>query len=60
HDPEPPGEDYPMFNLDNVMLTPHTAARVPQAMAQMCEVVFDIIAVLQGRQPQYPALEGSF
>lgn len=60
HDPEPPGEDYPMFSLENVTLTPHTAARVPQAMAQMCDVVFDIIAVLQGKEPQYPALKGAF
>ena len=55
HDPEPPPEDYPMFGLDNVMLTPHIAARVPQAVENMCDVVYDIVAVLQGRDPQYPA-----
>ena len=55
HSPEPPPEDYPMFGLENVTLTPHTAARVPQAVENMCDVVFDIIAVLQGRPPQYPA-----
>ena len=60
HDPEPPGEDYPLFGLDNAFLTPHTAARVPQAMANMCKVVEDIIAVLEGRPPRYPAQDGAF
>ncbi|MFP4105193.1 MAG: NAD(P)-dependent oxidoreductase [Phycisphaerae bacterium] len=57
HDPEPFGRDYPMLQvLDrNVILTPHIAARVPQAMENMCDVVHDIIAVLEGRQPDWPA-----
>jgi len=57
HDPEPPPPDYPMFGLDhdNVILTPHIAARVPEAMDRMCDVVFDVTAVLSGRAPKYPA-----
>ncbi len=56
HDPEPPPPDYPMFGLgDNVILTPHIAARVPQATANMCKVVQDVVAVLQGQPPEYPA-----
>ena len=55
HDPEPPGRDYPMFGLDNVILTPHIAARVPEAIRRMCDVVRDVVAVLEGRQPEYPA-----
>ena len=55
HDPEPPPEDYPLFGLDNVILTPHIAARVPEAMERMCDVVYDIVAVLQGRKPRFPA-----
>ncbi|MCP4376057.1 MAG: hypothetical protein GY794_07785 [bacterium] len=55
HDPEPPPEDYPLFGLDNVTLTPHIAARVPQAVENMCDVVYDVVAVLQGRSPEYPA-----
>jgi phosphoglycerate dehydrogenase-like enzyme len=55
HDPEPPTDDYPLFGLENVILTPHVAARVPQAVAAMCDVVYDIVAVLEGRQPQYAA-----
>jgi len=55
HDPEPPPEDYPLFGLENVILTPHVAARVPDAVQRMCDVVHDIVAVLEGKPPAYPA-----
>jgi len=56
HDPEPPGPDYPMFGLgQNVILTPHIAARVPEAMERMSNVVYDIIGVLGGKPPKFPA-----
>jgi len=55
HHPEPPPADYPLFGLDNVILTPHIAARVPDAVQRMCDVVRDVVAVLQGRAPKYPA-----
>ncbi|MCK4601870.1 MAG: phosphoglycerate dehydrogenase, partial [Phycisphaerae bacterium] len=59
HAPEPPPADYPMFSLgeagENVILTPHIAARVPQAIGNMCDVVYDVIAVLEGRTPKFPA-----
>ena len=45
---------------ENVILTPHVAARVPAAMEAMCDVVYDVIAVLEGKAPQYPAEEGSY
>jgi D-3-phosphoglycerate dehydrogenase len=57
HDPEPPPTDYPLFGLENVILTPHVAARVPDAVQRMCDVVFDVVAVLEGRPPQFPAAE---
>ncbi len=55
HDPEPPPADYPLFGLDNVILTPHIAARVPEAVQNMSDVVYDVVAVVEGRSPQYPA-----
>jgi phosphoglycerate dehydrogenase-like enzyme len=55
HDPEPPTADYPLWGLENVTLTPHIAARVPQAVQNMCDVVHDVVAVVEGRPPQYPA-----
>jgi D-3-phosphoglycerate dehydrogenase len=55
HDPEPPPPDYPLFGLPNVILTPHVAARVPEAVERMCDVVYDVVAVLQGRPPKFPA-----
>jgi len=60
HEPEPPPADYPLWGVDNVILTPHVAARVPAALAAMCDVVKDIAAVIEGRAPQYPAREGSY
>jgi D-3-phosphoglycerate dehydrogenase len=55
HDPEPPPPDYPMFGLENVILTPHIAARVPDAVQRMCDVVHDVARVLEGETPEYPA-----
>ena len=60
HEPEPPPLDYPLYGLENVILTPHVAARVPDALSAMCDVVKDVVAVLQGHAPQYPAEEGSY
>lgn len=60
HNPEPPPMEYPLFGLENVLLTPHIAARVPAATAAMCEVVYDVVRVLSGETPHYPAVEGSY
>jgi len=60
HNPEPPPADYPLYGLENVILTPHIAARVPAAMRAMSDVVEDIVRVLRGESPAYPAAEGSY
>ena len=57
HDPEPPPPDYPLYGLDNVLLTPHIAARVPAATKAMSDVVYDVMRVLRGQPPEYPAAE---
>jgi len=53
--PEPPKPDFPLLGLDNVLLTPHLAARTFTALENMSWVVRDIIDVLEGRVPKYPA-----
>jgi len=54
-DPEPPWEDFPLLGLPNVLLTPHLAARTFTAMENMSWVVRDVMEVLEGRKPKYPA-----
>lgn len=53
--PEPPGPDFPLVGLDNVLLTPHLAARTQTALENMSWVVRDVVEVLTGRAPKYPA-----
>ena len=55
HDPEPFGEDYPLLGMGNVRLAPHLASRTDAAMLNMSWVVRDVIEVLEGRQPKFPA-----
>jgi D-3-phosphoglycerate dehydrogenase len=54
-DPEPPRADYPLLGFDNVLLTPHMAARTYTAIENMSWVVRDVMDVLNGRTPNYPA-----
>lgn len=54
-DPEPPKSDYPLLGFENVLLTPHMAARTQTAMENMSWVVRDVIDVLNGKPPKYPA-----
>jgi phosphoglycerate dehydrogenase-like enzyme len=53
--PEPPKPDFPLLGLDNVLLTPHLAARTYTALENMSWVVRDVLAVLEGQKPKYPA-----
>jgi phosphoglycerate dehydrogenase-like enzyme len=53
--PEPPGPDFPLLGFDNVLLTPHLAARTYTAIENMSWVVRDVMAVLEGRRPAHPA-----
>jgi phosphoglycerate dehydrogenase-like enzyme len=54
-DPEPPQADYPLLGLDNVLLTPHLAARTHTAIENMSWVVRDVLEVLHDRPPKHPA-----
>ena len=53
--PEPPPRDFPLLGLDNVILTPHLSARTYTAIETMSCVVRDVVEVLEGRPPKYPA-----
>lgn len=54
YEPEPIPMDHPLNKLDNVVLSPHMTAPTDEAMLRMAIVVSDILAVIQGRQPQNP------
>lgn len=53
--PEPPPADFPLLGFDNVILTPHLAARTGTALANMSWVVRDVVGMLEGRTAKYPA-----
>ncbi|MBI5837465.1 MAG: 3-phosphoglycerate dehydrogenase [Candidatus Eisenbacteria bacterium] len=55
HDPEPITRDYPLLGLPNVALAPHLASRTETAMRNMSWVVRDVMEVLEGRVPEFPA-----
>ena len=55
HDPEPPLPGDPLFGLPNARHLPHLASRTDEALENMSWVVRDIAAVLEGREPKYPA-----
>jgi D-3-phosphoglycerate dehydrogenase len=52
---EPPAKNNPLFKLDNIVVTPHSAANTNNAMIGMAMVVEDVIRVLEGVKPKYPA-----
>ena len=54
-DPEPPNPDFPLLGMENVWLTPHMAARTHTAIENMSWVVRDVMAVLDGNRPRFPA-----
>lgn len=56
HEPEPPPEDYPLWGLENVRLLPHLASRTHRAMSNMSWVVRDVVKVLRGEEPRWPAV----
>jgi D-3-phosphoglycerate dehydrogenase / 2-oxoglutarate reductase len=56
YDPEPPAIDNPLFQLDNVVLTPHLASFTEEGRRRMgLMVAEDVLRVLRGERPLYPA-----
>jgi len=54
-DPEPPPSDHPLLSAPNGVLTPHIASRSYEGITAMNDVVDDVIGVLTGKEPMYPA-----
>lgn len=52
---EPPPADHPLFALDNVVITPHSAALTVESMDRMgLHAAQGIDDVLNGRMPEWP------
>jgi D-3-phosphoglycerate dehydrogenase len=56
---EPPVRDHPLFELDNVILTPHIGALTFEASKRgEWGAAEDVIRVLEGKKPKNPVVEG--
>ena len=51
---EPLPPDNPFKDMDNVIITPHMASHTREGLLAMAMVVKDVIAVLEGRPPEFP------
>jgi D-3-phosphoglycerate dehydrogenase len=54
YEPEPLPKDSPLLKMNNVVLSPHMAAHTDEALYRMAMVVADVLAVIEGRKPEYP------
>ena len=54
-DPEPLPPDHALLSAPNTIFTPHIGARSPGGQARMEKVVEDVIRVLKGEPPLFPA-----
>ena len=53
-EPEPPSQDNPLYNFDNVILSPHLAGVTPEAAIAASEsAAKQILQVLQGEKPPH-------
>ena len=54
YDPEPPLKDNPLFALENILLSPHSAALTEECVIRMATGAAEgIVDVLSGKKPQY-------
>ncbi|MCE5337026.1 MAG: hydroxyacid dehydrogenase [Desulfobacteraceae bacterium] len=51
---EPIGGDHPFCSMDTFVGTPHMSAHSEEAMIKMSLVAKDVLAVLEGREPEFP------
>jgi D-3-phosphoglycerate dehydrogenase len=56
YDPSPPAKNHPLFEMDNVIVTPHSAACTHEALIKMSkQAAQGVIEVLAGKIPTWPA-----
>lgn len=54
YDPEPPLKDNPLFELDNIILSPHSAALTQECVIRMATGAAEgVVDVLSGKRPQF-------
>lgn len=54
YDPEPPLKDNPLFTLENIILSPHSAALTQECVIRMATGAAEgIVDLLSGRRPQF-------
>lgn len=51
---EPASSNNPLFGMDNFVGTPHMSAHTEESMIKMSLVASDVLAVLEGRDPEFP------
>jgi len=57
---EPPPPDHPLLGRPDVLVTPHIGAHTPEAETAMGRTALDdLLAVLSGREPRFPVVQGS-
>jgi D-3-phosphoglycerate dehydrogenase len=54
YDPEPLPAGSPLLALENVILSPHMAAHTGEALFNMAMVAIDVLAVIEGKEPENP------
>jgi len=54
YDPEPPKKDNPLFKLDNILLSPHSAALTQECVIRMATGAAEgVVDVLTGKRPEF-------
>ena len=57
---EPAAKEHLLFQLENFVGTPHSAAHTEEALRRMSLVAVDILRVLEGKEPIYPVNKPRF
>jgi len=53
---EPVAAGHPLLKMDNFVGTPHIGAHTKESAAKASMVAADVLAILEGREPQFPVI----